>query len=184
MFKVSVDNDITCRKGEKMEPDEVVEKLKSQFGDKILGVETLSPTRVQIEVPKDEVLDFASFLKHEMGFNYPDTNFGTDRMDDGVIELVWYVGRMDSPLLVGIKTKVDRNNPVVSSMTKIWKGFNWGERETYDMLGVLFEGHPDLRRIYLPEDWDGFPLREDYVYKRPRYRKPEDDDPDYYVKKF
>ena len=167
-----------------MEPDEFIDKVKGHFGDKILSAELISANRVHVEVEKENLVELASYVKHELGFNYPDMLIGTDRPEDGTIELIYYVGRMDAPLLVGLTTKVNRDNPVITSMTRMWNGFEWSERETFDLLGVLFEGHPDLRRIYLPEDWDGYPLREDYVYKRPRFRKPEDFDPDYYRKKF
>ncbi len=59
--------------------------------------------------------------------------------------------------------KVDRAEPAAPSVTDLWPGFNWFEREVYDMYGVRFEGHPDLRRILLPDDWEGFPFRKDYV---------------------
>jgi NADH-quinone oxidoreductase subunit C len=65
---------------------------------------------------------------------------------------------------VTFKLRVDRQNPVAPSVTSIWKGADWHERETYDLVGIRFEGHPDLRRILLPEDWAGHPLRKDYEY--------------------
>ena len=61
-----------------------------------------------------------------------------------------------------VKVLVDRMKPVISSVTSIWKAANWHEREVYDLLGIQFEDHPDLRRILLPADWEGFPLRKDY----------------------
>jgi len=62
---------------------------------------------------------------------------------------------------VRLKVKLD-DGETIPSVTAIWSAANWAEREAYDMFGIRFEGHPELRRIYMPEDWDGFPLRKDY----------------------
>ncbi len=62
-----------------------------------------------------------------------------------------------------LKVKLPRENPTVESVVSVWKAANFQERETYDMMGVTFTGHPDHRRILCPEDWQGFPLRKDYV---------------------
>ncbi|MCX7801288.1 MAG: NADH-quinone oxidoreductase subunit C [Fimbriimonadales bacterium] len=64
-----------------------------------------------------------------------------------------------------VSCPLDREDPKAPSVADLWPGFNWFEREVYDMFGVAFEGHPDLRRILLPDDWEGFPFRKDYVSK-------------------
>jgi NADH-quinone oxidoreductase subunit C len=64
---------------------------------------------------------------------------------------------------IAIKVKLDREQPEVQSVSDIWEGANWPERETYDLLGIQFIGHPKLERILLPETWVGYPLRKDYV---------------------
>ena len=61
-----------------------------------------------------------------------------------------------------IRVKLSANDPVVDSLFQVWKGANWLEREIFDMFGIQFTGHPDLRRILLPDDWEGHPLRKDY----------------------
>jgi NADH-quinone oxidoreductase subunit C len=63
-----------------------------------------------------------------------------------------------------VKVEVPRRDAVVPSVALIWRGARWFEREAYDLVGVRFEGHPDLRRILMPDDWEGHPLRKDYVY--------------------
>jgi NADH-quinone oxidoreductase subunit C len=64
-----------------------------------------------------------------------------------------------------VKAKVDDDEPEIDSITELWQGANWHERECFDMFGIRFKGHPDLRRILMPDDWDGHPLRKDYPVK-------------------
>ena len=69
----------------------------------------------------------------------------------------------DRPEEVRVKVFLPRENPSVPSVYWIWKAADWQERETFDMYGIVFEGHPDLKRILMPEDWVGYPLRKDYI---------------------
>lgn len=62
-----------------------------------------------------------------------------------------------------LKVTVSKNNPIVPTVSHIWSGANWYEREGYDMMGVIYAGHPDLKRILNPQNWEGFPLRKDYI---------------------
>jgi NADH-quinone oxidoreductase subunit C len=85
----------------------------------------------------------------------------------GTMEVVYHFYSILKNAMVVIKVKVNRNQageplPCVPSLSHIWKGADWLERETYDLVGIHFEGHQDLRRILLPADWQGFPLRKDY----------------------
>lgn len=64
---------------------------------------------------------------------------------------------------IAIKVVIDRNNPIIDSLSLLWRTANWHEREIFDLFGIHFANHPDLRRILNPEDWQGFPLRKDYV---------------------
>ncbi|MDP5276832.1 NADH-quinone oxidoreductase subunit C [Chengkuizengella axinellae] len=79
-------------------------------------------------------------------------------------EVVYYLLSMSTgnQLDVCIKVKADRENPSIPSITSVWNTANWNEREIYDLLGVQFPGHPNLKRIMMPDDWEGHPLRKDY----------------------
>ncbi len=78
------------------------------------------------------------------------------------LRLFWHLYSYTHCHRLVIESSVPKNKPIIDSVTSIWKGADWLERETYDLLGIEFSGHPDLRRIMLPEDWEGFPLRKDY----------------------
>ena len=152
--------------------EEIVGKLKSEFGDQILETSIDNEHRVNVLVQNEKLIDIATFVKHDLGFTIPNMCTGIDYKDK--IEVVWHIGHEEGPTLVVLKTHTDRDNAKVAALTPIWRGLDWHERETYDMLGVIFEGHEDLRRLLLPDNWEGYPLREDYIYKKPTYRKPED----------
>jgi NADH-quinone oxidoreductase subunit C len=79
------------------------------------------------------------------------------------IQVVYHLYSMSKRHKLVLKADLPRNDPRVPSVEAIWKMANFHEREAFDLLGVIFEGHPDLRRILLPFDWEGHPLRKDYV---------------------
>lgn len=78
-------------------------------------------------------------------------------------EVVYQLTSLRGPQRLRIKAAVDRDTPEIDSATRIWQGANWLEREAYDMFGIQFKGHPNLSRIYLWDDFEGYPLRKDYV---------------------
>ncbi len=159
--------------GCKMNVEELKTKLVEEFSDKINGEPMVVENALEIEISNENLLEIAQYAKHELGFTYGDMAFGTDQKE--YMEMNWYIGRPDVPTFLVLKVKIDRDNPTTTSLANIWYGFNWHEREAYDLLGINFEGHPDLRRIYMPDNWEGHPLREDYIYKRPKYYRPEDE---------
>jgi NADH-quinone oxidoreductase subunit C len=77
-------------------------------------------------------------------------------------EVVYLVGKAASPERLSVRVQIDGDAPVLPSAAGVYPGAAWPEREVYDMFGVVFEGHPDLRRILMPDDWEGYPLRRDY----------------------
>ncbi|MCY7390214.1 MAG: NAD(P)H-quinone oxidoreductase subunit J [Leptolyngbyaceae cyanobacterium CAN_BIN12] len=77
--------------------------------------------------------------------------------------LIKIADNVDRPEEVRVKVSLSRENPSVPTVYWIWKSADWQERETYDMYGIIYEGHPNLKRILMPEDWVGYPLRKDYI---------------------
>lgn len=90
-------------------------------------------------------------------------------IDNGVqantMEVVYNLYSIPFNMSLAVKIVLPRENPVVNSVTSIWRTADWHEREAFDMFGIQFNGHPDLRRILLPADWQGFPLRKDYAHQ-------------------
>ncbi|WP_373232170.1 NADH-quinone oxidoreductase subunit C [Cohnella sp.] len=116
-----------------------------------------------IVVKNDRWLQAAKlFRSHDdLSCNYLRNVSGVDY--ETHMEVVYYPLNMDSRDCYCIKVRADREQPSIPSVTPIWETANWNEREIYDLLGIDFPGHPDLRRIMMPDDWVGHPLRKDYV---------------------
>lgn len=136
---------------------ETVEDLKAKYS----GIEVSE--KGIITVPADNLVEFMRNIKEEYGFNYLTNVTAADYPEH--FEMVYDVSVIGRPDMLHIKTKIDRNNPVVPSMVPIWGGAIWQEREVYDLLGITFKDHPDLRRILLGDDWEGHPLRKDYQWE-------------------
>jgi NADH-quinone oxidoreductase subunit C len=83
----------------------------------------------------------------------------------GTMEVIYQLYSIPFNHSLMLKTILPRENPEVESLTRIWKSANWLEREVYDMFGINFLNHPDLRRILMPADWNGYPLRKDYKHE-------------------
>jgi NAD(P)H-quinone oxidoreductase subunit J len=119
-----------------------------------------------LKVDREFLIPFATAL-YAYGFNYLQCQAGYDSGpgDDlvSMYHLVKVTDDCDKPEEVRLKVFVPRNDPRVPSLYWLWKSADWQERETYDMYGIVFEGHPGLKRILMPEDWVGWPLRKDYI---------------------
>jgi len=147
-----------------MTVNEIHEKLKAAFGEAVgaLAEPKVDPFTV---VRGERLLEVARFLKATPGLEFDHCNdlTGLDWPKRNLIEVVYHLFSYRHRHGLVLKVELDRASPRLPSVTGIWKAANWLERECYDMFGVVFEGHPDLRRILLPDDWQGFPLRKDYA---------------------
>ena len=120
--------------------------------------------QVTIRVFKEHLVEACRFLHDTPGLEF---DFLTDltAVDYPArpkrFDVVLHLNSMAQNHMLRVKTAVAEGEPC-PSVTSVWKAANWEEREAYDMFGIVFEGHPDLRRILLPEDWEGYPLRKDY----------------------
>ncbi len=119
-----------------------------------------------IKVESDFLLPICTAL-YAYGFNYLQCQCGIDLGPGEQLVSMYHLGKLsdnaDRPEEVRVKVFLPRENPTVPSVYWIWKTADWQERESYDMFGITYEGHPNLKRILMPEDWVGYPLRKDYV---------------------
>lgn len=130
----------------------------------------------------DRLLEFGRFVKENpnLSFNYLSSLSAVDWKEKGfqvVYHLTALLPEKDGQLAGKLTLKVDlpREEPRVPSVVSLWPTAGWHEREAWDLMGIVFQGHPDLRRILLTEDWEGHPLRKDYVDRRPpRERQTRD----------
>ena len=102
------------------------------------------------------------FLKDAEGFNYLADVSSAHWPEEGRIEVAYLARNLRDRRQLRIKASLPVEDPSIETVADIWRTANWLEREVYDLMGVTFIGHPDLRRILLPEDFDGFPLRKEY----------------------
>jgi len=111
--------------------------------------------------PKD-VLPVMSFLKSSRDLSFKVLSNHTAVHDGDEFKLFWNLLSYEHNIETTIESSVPVSSPKVQSVCEVWKAADWLERESYDLFGIEYIGHPDLRRIMLPEDWVGFPLRKDY----------------------
>jgi NADH-quinone oxidoreductase subunit C len=109
------------------------------------------------------IVDVCRFLKEQQEFVRLSTVTGVDRYPaEPRFEVVYHLHSISRNLRLRLKCRLGGENPEIDSVTPVWRGANWFERETFDLFGVRFRNHPNLRRIMLPDDWEGHPLRKDY----------------------
>ncbi len=137
------------------------ESVKEQFPEFTYEAVDVNGTPGAL-VSNDDVLRVANFLK-ESGFLQLMDAFGIDRnQKKGRFEITYNLRNHKTNERIFLKVRCDEKYPHVPSLTSIWTGANWNEREAFDMYGVIFDGHPDLRRMYMPDEFEFYPLRKDF----------------------
>ncbi len=146
-----------------MTTHEIHERLQARFGD---AVGPLSEPKIDAHcvVKAQALVDVCRFLKTEPGIelDFLEDETAVDWPKRNVIEVVYHLVSYTHRHVFKLKVEADRAAPSVPTVEGVWKTANWFEREIFDLFGVDFPGHPDLRRIMLPDDWIGHPLRKDY----------------------
>jgi NADH-quinone oxidoreductase subunit C len=142
----------------------VAEKLKELFVDAVQETAE-AHGELTLVVSREQIVEICSFLKGD-----PDLRYdllmdiaGVDYLGrEPRFEVVYHLYSIAHNSRLRLKVRVPENDLVVPSVTSVWSTANWHEREAFDMLGIHFSDHPDLRRIYMPDDYPGYPLRKDF----------------------
>lgn len=151
--------------------NEQVLKMKEQQPQCIERVEM--PIESKVDMPtlwirKEFAHEFLKTLKDEFHYSFLTDFTATDEQGDEIdgarFVLVFHLMNPESKIRIRMKVRIQENE-TIQTFSAIWPGTNWAEREIFDMFGIRFEGHPDLRRILMDERWEGHPLRKDYPLK-------------------
>lgn len=147
--------------------EKILESLRGRFGASILSTHQQHGNETAVVEPY-RLLEVARFLRDEPGLqmDMPIDCTAVDLLGQtGAtcrFEVVWHLYSIAHKHRIRLKVHVDAAMPVVASLTPIWAGMNWHEREAWDLYGIQFTGHPDLRRVLMYEEFVGHPLRKDY----------------------
>ncbi|MGA7222350.1 MAG: NADH-quinone oxidoreductase subunit C [Candidatus Acidiferrales bacterium] len=142
----------------------VVHKLKEWDGQAVSEVLEFRG-EITVVVPREHLKRIADYLATEpaLRFSYLSDITPVDRFPlEPRFEINYHLVSIDRRDRLRLKVKLAGNDAALASVTGVWPTANWHEREAYDLFGIRFEGHPDLRRILMPDDWEGHPLRRDY----------------------
>jgi len=148
-----------------MTEQEIYTDLSAKFGDKILEFvveETSNPTVV---IKPTAVAEICTYLKDSEALQFDSLMnlAGLDTDGESDLSVIYHLHATELDHYISLKTFTNRETSVVDSVANIYRTADWHEREVWDLYGIKFTGHPDLKRILLEEDWEGHPLKKDYV---------------------
>jgi NADH-quinone oxidoreductase subunit C len=141
----------------------LLKKAQERYPDQGLSDDPLNPHAIQ--VPAGLVPDIFLWLRDEpdLHFDYFEFSTCTDRPPDHM-DLLYYCYSYMHKHRLAVKVQLERDHPGIPTICHVWRNAEWNEREIFDLFGVVFTGHPDLRRLMMPDDWEGHPLRKDYTH--------------------
>ncbi|HEV7298960.1 MAG TPA: NADH-quinone oxidoreductase subunit C [Tepidisphaeraceae bacterium] len=148
-----------------MSPADIITLLRNTFGDERI-VASFADKHPRVHVNAADWRSIAEFLRFDprLSFDWLANLGGIDYAADGKMCVLYDLWSFDLRHTFAVKVFTPRDQPQVPSVVDLWSAADWHERETMDMFGVGFPGHPDPRRILLADDWVGHPLRKDYVF--------------------
>ena len=143
------------------DPEErVLRALRDQFPEEISGTEKVRPGLVRAHIDRERLFDACRMLRDVLGFEHMSMVSGVDYPDR--FEVVYHISSYQNNVSIELITSTPKDDPSVDSVSGIWGGANWQERETYDLMGITFKDHPKLERILLLKDTLYHPLRKDF----------------------
>lgn len=150
-----------------MTSNEIVKVISDKFGARVLQ-SFPDDKHPRVHIDAKDWRDVAQFVHADprLKLDWLQDLAGVDYVADGKMACVYDLYSFDHKHAFAVKVFCPRDNPAIPSVMDLWPAADWQEREAYDMLGITFPGHSDLRRILCADDWEGFPLRKDYVFPR------------------
>ena len=153
-----------------------IQYLRERFAGRILATHVFRGDETVV-IPREGLREIFSFLKEDakLDFNFLTDITAVDYLGkkEPRLEVVYHLYSLRAKHRLRVKVPVPEQDPVVDSLVPLWKGANWLEREVWDMFGIRFNGHPDLRRVLLYEEFQGHPLRKDYPVNQRQPLVPE-----------
>ncbi len=154
-----------------MDPLQIAKMIEEKFAGQVLET-TTHAGQVSVTVKREMITDICRYLHDEPSLRMDHladltaVDYSAYPGDAGPrFEVVYNLISTVHRHRVRLKVRLPEEDPTIDTVSQIWNTANWHERETYDLMGIKFAGHPDLRRILLPEDWEGHPLRKEYPLK-------------------
>ena len=139
---------------------EVLSLLQKQFGAKLLDAAVVRPLLVRCTIDRAELTAVATYLKEQLGFEHLGCISAVDWKDH--FESVYHIENYASGAVVQVTARIPHDDPKIASVCGLWNAANYHEREAWDLMGIVYEGHPNLERILLPADFKFHPLRKDF----------------------
>jgi NADH-quinone oxidoreductase subunit C len=154
-----------------MDPLQIAKMIEEKFAGQVLAI-TTHAGQVSVSLKKEMIKDVCHYLRNEPSLRMDHladltaVDFSTYPGDSGPrFEVVYNMISTVYRHRIRLKVRLPEDDPRIDTVSSVWHTANWHERETFDLMGIKFDGHPDLRRILLPEDWEGHPLRKEYPLK-------------------
>jgi len=139
------------------------EAVKAAHPDLVEEAKALRPKRVSVIAKREGFLELARALRDDFGFLHPVSAGAVDYPKENRIQLIYYLMNPSSRFMLTFRVDLPRDEPSLPSMTQVWEAMSFHERETREMFGIDFEGHPNMVPLLLPPDWrGGYPLRKDF----------------------
>lgn len=142
---------------------ELIEKLSEAHGDKTESVEVFEDIRLSVTVKPDYFVELAKVLRDDYGFDMPIGGGAIDYPEENRMQMIYHLNRSEDRLVAVYRVNLNRDAPVLPTLTTVWEAMSFHERETHEMFGIEFEGHENMLPLLLPPDWKGgYPLRKDF----------------------
>jgi NADH-quinone oxidoreductase subunit C len=149
------------------EDNHAVIMLRARFADSIISTKKFRD-EVTVTISKEYLTSICGFLKDNLQFNFLTDVTAVDYMRKAPrFMMVYHLLSIPGKERIRLKAPVSESDPTIDSLVPLWRTANWLEREVFDLFGITFNNHPDLRRILLTDDWTGHPLRKDYPLQGP-----------------